>query len=249
MSSTRIAFSFKERASSLPWFRLSVEGEIEFTHNEIILDPSVLFYMTCNELEESEATYYLPAELTQLISRSFDGENNEYRVFLKSFLNYFGDGATSPNLDSNSWDLFRKNYNKISVVPITDSDVDNDSDYNFYLETFNDHDFYISLSPFKNFLGACIGKIVQFSKKTGRVIVTKSRKLFDIVKDKITSIDLPRDVDKMAEAKQKITSGLFKRKGLKGSKSFIAIALAVGGTVAGGPVWGVPGIVLAVIDP
>lgn len=232
-------------------FDFSGTGHFHFSDDEIILDPSMLFYMTNHEIKEGPVVCYIPDDLKKLIEMARETKDNEYKIFLGSFLRYFGD-SHSEHLERNSWTLFYKNYDKLDIRAITEEDINayrEDSFYPFYQETFSDHDFYISLSPFKNFLGSVIGKVMEFSRKKGMLVLSKSKALANRLSGKITALELPEKMDALAKLKQEITGKIFYFRGGRATKAFIGISLSVGGLVTANPIIGVGGAVFAFTDP
>ncbi|WP_254488596.1 hypothetical protein, partial [Salmonella enterica] len=78
------------------------------------------------------------------------------------------------------WNLFFENINRMKIVPITDEMIvtnEETNEMNFFLEQFINHPYYTTFSPLKNVLADCIGKIMLFSKKTGKKILSKTRRL------------------------------------------------------------------------
>ncbi|MCK9398656.1 MAG: hypothetical protein M0Q51_01510 [Bacteroidales bacterium] len=164
------------------------QGQLSINYGEVIIDPSFLFYLSSHKIKESEVNYYLPDNLLRLINGS--EENAEYRQFLKSFLSFFRYGF-SRKFNDDDWYLFYDNIQKMNIKPITQEMVkpeQNNDYYSDYLQFFQDHEFYLSMSPTINFLGDCIAKIMEFSRRTGILILSKSRKLANLLREKIVSI-------------------------------------------------------------
>ena len=182
-------------------------------YEEVILDPSVLFYLTNHEINETSITYYLPDNLIRLIKRS--KESNELSEFLKSFLTYFRYGY-SKKVNNQGLKTLYQNIERMIIKPISIENLKSEkteSNYEKYLMLFSDHDFYISLSPRINFLGDCVAKIMEFSKYTGRLILSKSRRFANLLREKIISIELPKRIDNVIHAKNELLNRMFEFKG------------------------------------
>lgn len=80
-------------------------GHFALDYDEVILDPSVLFYLTTYKIKETQIVYYLPDNILRLIEKSKD--NKELQEFLKSFLSYFRYGF-SRKIEENDWMFFIK---------------------------------------------------------------------------------------------------------------------------------------------
>jgi hypothetical protein len=229
-------------------------GHFSLDHDEVILDPSVLFYLTSHKIKETQINYYLPDNLIRLIERS--KVSREHQTFLKSFLTYFRYGY-SKQIEENDWKLFYQNISVMKIKPISQEDIKSnqkDNYYEQYLKLFSEHDFYVSLSPRINFLGDCIAKILEFSKRTGRIILSKSRKLANLLREKIISLELPRRFAEMPNhfdnglrIKSELLNRMFEFRGGRTTKFFVAACLGVGG-LANSAI-GVIGVAFIFIDP
>lgn len=234
-------------------FHFHGHGHFSMDYDEVILDPSVLFYLTSHKIKETRIVYYLPDNLIRLIEKS--KENEELRDFLKSFLSYFRYGF-SKRIQENDWDIFYQNIQKMTIKRISQEDVltDQKENYDNYLKLFSKHKFYISMSPMINFLGDIIAKIMEFSKKIGKIILSKSRKLANLLREKIISLELPKHLAEMPnnfdnglKMKSELLNKIFDFKGGRTSKFFIGVCLGVGGLIH--PVIGGIGVAFVFIDP
>jgi hypothetical protein len=229
------------------FFHLHGHGHFHWDYEEVILDPSVLFYLTNHEIKETSITYFLPDNLIRLIDRS--KENKEYGQFLKSFLTYFRYGYSTSVDDKGLNNLYR-NIDRMTIKPISIDDLKSEqteSYYERYLKLFSDHDFYISMSPRMNFLGDCIAKIMEFSKRTGRLVLSKSRRLANLLREKIISLELPKRFDNVIQAKSELLNRMFDFQGGRATKFFIGVSLGIGGFIH--PAIGGIGVAFAFMDP
>ncbi len=235
-------------------FHFHGHGHFDLDFDEVILDPSVLFYLTKHKIKETQIIYYLPENLVRLIDKS--KENKELRDFLKSFLFYFRYGY-SRNIEENDWTVFYQNIQRMTIKPISQADIKTDQKENYYdnyLKLFNDHKFYVSMSPMINFLGDCIAKIMEFSKITGKMILSKSRKLANLLREKIISLELPKHLaetpnhfDNGLKIKSELLNKMFDFKGGRTTKFFVAVCLGIGGFIH--PAIGGIGVAFIFIDP
>jgi hypothetical protein len=229
-------------------------GEFAIKYDEVIIDPSFLFYLIFHKIKESEVIYYMPDNLLQLIDRS--KENTEYRKFLKSFLSFFSNRFII-NISEDDWYLFYDNIQKMNIKSISPGmlNLEEFKDYyEKYLNLFKDHSFFLSMSPKVNFLGDCIAKIMEFSRQRGTLILTKSRKLSDLLREKIICLELPRrieelpkDLDKVLQAKSELLNKIFNFPGGRPTKFFIGLLLGLVGNYH--PIIGGLGVAFVFVDP
>ncbi len=228
-------------------FRANARGRISIADKEIIIDPSFLYYLHTAEILESEFIFYFPDTISNLIDRAREGEQE--RAFLLGFLNYWGQKRyKSTPFD---WSRFFENINRMKIVPITDEMLainEEGNEMNFFLQQFINHPFYTTFSPLKNVLGDCVGKIMLFSRKTGKKILSKTRRLSKLLREKITVLEIPKRFNEILQLKRNLTAKLTKKiPGKENTKFFIGFGIAVGGF------WwepvGVVGIAYAFLDP
>jgi hypothetical protein len=230
------------------------QGEFSIKYDEVVIDPSFLFYLCSHKIMESEVTYYIPDNLLRLIERS--KENSEYRQFLKSFLSFFRYGF-SRNLSEEDWYLFFDNIQRMNIKPITQEMLkpeENNDYYYDYLKFFQNHVFYLSMSPRINFLGDCIAKIMEYSRQSGILIISKSRKLANLLREKIVSLELPQslaelpnDLDAFFRHKSDLLNKIFDFPGGRPTKFFIGVCLGIGGFIH--PAIGGLGVAFVFMDP
>ena len=225
-------------------FHIHGRGIVKVPPKILIFDPSVLHYLMSCEVKDNDYQIYIPDSLFKLITLSKD--NDEYKAFLSRFLRYFSYRRSAEIVDYD-WDEFYANIEKISIIPITDEDIEDKEEYESILSMFEKHTFYVSLSPKMNFLGDVLAKIIGFSKKTGVAILSKTRRLSNLIRGKIVTLELPKKFDDVVLRKQEITGQLFRFHGGRAAKFFIGIILSAGGFIH--PAIGVPGMLFAFMDP
>jgi len=227
-------------------FKIELHGHglIRFPSKKLIFDPSVIHYLMSCTVKENEYVVYIPDTLLKLINLS--KENNEYKMFLIKFLIYFSYSRTS-TFNENNLGMFYHNMEKLKIEPITLESVADKEQYEKIVSMFEKHKFYISMSPKINFLGDVLGKIIVFSKTRGIAILSKTRRLSNLLREKIIALELPKRFDKAVMSKQDVVGKLFDFQGGKATKFFIGITLSLGGFIS--PAIGVPGLMFAFIDP
>lgn len=239
-----IDFEIELHGDMMHHFHIHGHGLIRFPSEQLIFDPSVLHYLMSCTVKENEFVVYIPDTLLKLINLS--KENEEYRKFLIKFLTHFSYSRTS-TISENNLGRFYNNINKLKTEPITLENIDDKGKYEEIMFMFKRHEFYISMSPKINFLGDVIGKIIGFSKARGIAILSKTRRLSNLLREKIIALELPKKFDEAVMGKQEIVGKLFDFQGGKATKFFIGVALSLGGFIH--PVIGVPGLMFAFMDP
>lgn len=239
-------FHFDIIGDKLLYFRLHGYGEFLLDRKEIIIDPSIFHFLIFNKIEKSDLVFYIPDNLLRLIKKS--QENDEARHFLDRFLRFWG-YPYYRRTQEKSWDLFYENLRNMDIKPITREMIgmENESYLDDYLKEYKKHSFYISLSPLTNMLGDCIGKMIEFSKRTGIFIFSKTRQLERLIREKILSLEIPKRADNIIQAKKNYTQRLFNFQGGHATKFFIGTALSIGGSVE--PILGLSSVLFVFLDP
>ena len=96
------------------YFHFHGRGHIDFDFEEVILDPSILYYLLSHKIKENKMIYYLPDNMIRLIEKSKN--ENKYQEFLISFLRYFSYSRKKENLNL---EMFYDNINKMKIKPIS----------------------------------------------------------------------------------------------------------------------------------
>jgi hypothetical protein len=240
-------FHFDLIGNKLLHFHLHVYGEFQLDRKEIIIDPSIFHFLLFNKIEKTDIVFYIPDNFLRLIKKS--QENDEARHFLDRFLSFWGYPYYRRTKEIMSWGLFYENISRMEIKPITTELIgtDNKNYLEEYLSEFKNHSFYISLSPLTNMLGDCIGKMIEFSKRTGIFILSKTRQLARLIREKILSLEIPKRADNIIQAKQNYTQRLFNFQGGQATKFFIGTAIAIGGVA--NPIVSLSGVLFAFVDP
>ncbi len=215
---------------------------------EFILDPSFLNFLRYREMAETSIISYLPEKLDMLISSA--REAGYHRQMLGSFLEYFSHPIESLEGTEPSWDRFFMNMDRINPSRITDAHVTEDNPvYSFLVKAFQDHPFYVTLSPITNLLGDTLGKMIEFSRNTGTLIVSKTRELMTMLAETCFILNLPDKLDSLQRNKQKVYE-LFQFPGGTSFKWFVNGVLTVGSGLLVDPTAGwLTGTVLWTMDP
>jgi len=187
-------------------FHIHGHGLIHFPPKKLIFDPSVLHYMMNHKIKENEYIVFIPDTLLKLIELS--RENNEYKNFLVKFLNYFTYSRTN-TFTENNFTFFYNNMERLKIEPITIENIDDREGYENIVSMFKRHKFYISMGPMINFLGDIIGKLIVFSKSKGIAILSKTRRLSNLLREKVITLELPKRFDKAVMGKQEVFDKIF----------------------------------------
>ena len=103
------------------------------------------------------------------------------------------------------------------------------------------------MSPRFNFLGDYLAKIIEFSKKTGIAIISKTRRLHGLIREKIISLELQKKSYELLLKKKEIFRNLFNFKGGESAKFYIALILSL--TSLANPIPGFLGTIFLFVDP
>lgn len=228
-------------------FYFNGEQSYDFKEKEIIIDPSILHFLLKNEVQENDFIFYIPDNLNRLIKRAREG--SEERAFLLGFLNYWSN-SMGRNYKENdfSWDLFFSNISKMEIREITSEMISDENEFTeFYFEAFQNHPFYMSFSPLVNVLADTLSKMLLYSKRSGKKILSKTRALMRIIREKIAVLELPEKFDTLVQSKQNIAGKIFSFPGGKGVKTFVGIGISIAGF--SNPYFAAGGILFACFDP
>jgi len=239
-----IDYNIEFLVNKISHFHFHGHGNIRLPSKKLIFDPSILYYLMSCDLRKNDFEIYLPDTLLKLIELS--KENSGHKKFLNKFLTYFSYSRTS-SFDEDSWSRFYCNLEKLEIKPITLENVDNKEKYDNIASMFIKHKFYISMSPEINFLGDILAKIIGFSMKSGIAILSKTRRLSNLLREKLIALELPKKFDEAVMIKKEIVGKLFDFQGGRATKFFIGIALSFGGLIH--PAIVIPGLMFAFMDP
>jgi len=107
--------------------------------------------------------------------------------------------------------------------------------------------FEVSLSPKKNFLREYLVKIYSWSKRTGGVILERTRRIFTDLGHHIATLQLPDRLDQYLDLKSQYTGRMFAFRGGRAVKFFVGAAVNVVGF--GNSFFGAVGLVIVFLDP
>lgn len=236
-------------------FEFHYQNRFNFSERkEFIIEPSFLRMFMFSNLNKElirQYIFFIPDTLDKLIQSSM--KNEKHREFLERFIKYFSYYDKKQFFD-NEWGLLFSNYRFLTRFQLIRKIVDETIDkkiYEFSLNTFTNHTFYIEMSSKVNFLGDVMGKILGFSKKNGIPVLMKTRRFTTLIRNKITLLELPRRMDELVNLKQAFTKKIFNFPGGKFVKFFIGVVFSyrIGDLIKSHPVIATLGIIFVFKDP
>ena len=224
------------------------------THKAIALGPSSLESLANEELwPNGNQMIAVPDNLMRLLSRIREG-SQEHRLFLIRVIRYFR---------VNSWKTLHSEKQDDYVVNRI-IDIINEFDNNGRLIViaaemadleiqesigmlYPGRAFEISLSAKRNFLRDYLVGIYSWSKRTGGVIIERTRRVFTDMGHYIATFQLPDKLDHYVNLKGRYVGRMFGFRGGKAAKFFVGCAISVAGL--GSPAASIAGVVIAFADP
>lgn len=190
----------------------------------------------------------VPDNLLRLVSLARDG-SKEHQEFLYTIASEFGE--TQIDLEAQEFamrlgDRFSYLLETGILVAISDEDLDVTIE-EFMDESFSNDRYFISLSPKSNFVKEYYLKVLSWAENKGSLIIEKTSYSFRNIGHYITTLQLPDRFDSIVDSKKKHIDKVFSFKGGKSTKWFIAALFGTAGFIH--PVLGLPGLLLAYMDP
>lgn len=199
-------------------------------------------------LDRPELRIALPDNLIRLIDLANEG-SQEHLQFLHQVVSEFNQGELNISPKELATNIFAS-YRFLSEVGnlLTISAEDIDEEVMFELEdSFGDERYFISLSPRGNFVKEYYLRAVSWARKTGGLIIEKTSYFFKEVGHFIAALQIPDRFDTLVDAKKKHIDRIFAFRGGKGAKWFIGTVSSTAGFIH--PLLGIPGLVIAYMDP
>jgi len=214
-----------------------------------VLGISALAGISRNDLlERPELRVALPDNLIRLIDLANEG-SQEHLQFLHNVISEFieGDLDISPReLATNLHGTYRFLSDAGNLLTISDEDIDEEVESE--LEgSFTDERYFISLSPRGNFVKDYYLRALSWARKTGGLLIEKTSYFFKRVGHFIATLQIPDRFDGLVDAKKKHVDRIFSFRGGKGAKWFIGTVSSTAGFIH--PLLGIPGLVIAYMDP
>lgn|GEM_PF-3272712 len=219
----------------------------------IALGPSMLESLACGEFSLGDALkIVVPDNLIKLLKKIEEG-SSEHRLLLTQIFRHFRrrnhqkDGVDSKKdekinkLKDAIYGLKEKG--RLIVVEKEESEEEIERS----LEgIYPGGAFEASLSLRRNFLRDYLSIIYSWSKRTGGIVLERTKRVFSDMGGYIATLHLPEKVDYMVDLKGKVLN-VYDFKGGKGVRFFIACAVGVAGMVS--PPFGAIGVVITFMDP
>ncbi len=215
----------------------------------VVVGISALGYFTRDYLKDRpEVRIALPDNFVRLVEIAKKG-SEEHQRFLQTIISEFNEGefdAELAHISHNIYDAFDSLRKANNLIIISDEDIDDD--VAFELENSFDEDrYFISLSPRDNFIKKFYLKALSWAKTTGGILIEKTSYFFKKVGHYIATLQIPDRFDALVEAKKKHIDRVFTFSGGKGIKWFMAAVSGTAGFIH--PLLGVPGVLIAYMDP
>lgn len=215
----------------------------------VVLGISALSQLSREHLKErAEIRVALPDNLIRLIELANEG-SEEHQYFLHHIVSEFAEGEmeiSATELTTNIYVAYRALLEMDNLIIITADDIDEEVSFELE-ESFHDDHYFISLSPRDNFVKNYYLRVISWSKKTGGLLIEKSSYFFKKVGHFIATLQIPDRFDKMVDAKKKHIDRIFSFRGGRGVKWFIGMVSSTAGCIH--PLFGIPGLIIAYMDP
>ncbi len=204
-----------------------------------VVDPSFLALLMVKEVVLDEDTrVFVPDCLDNLIKRS--QKEQESKDCLLAILEYFSDFRRSKSEGALPvmYARYRNLKKQISIVKISDIDLDVYGLRMVILKNLR--------SRKADLIRDIVGKVLGFSKKRNIPILTKTRKLFYLMREHIVLIEIPKQLNKVLKLKQDLGVKVFKFKHGIAVKFFLGVFTTI---QSSHPVSALVGYALMFMDP
>lgn len=220
----------------------------------IALGPSSLESLANEELwPNGSQMVAVPDNLMRLLSRIREG-SQEHRLFLIRLIRYFR---------ARSWQTRRYEDQDDHVVSrimdtikaledggrlmVINADMADPEIQESLGNLYPGSAFEIALSPKQNFLRDYLVRIYSWSKRTGGMILERTRRVFSDMGHHIATLQLPDKLDHYVGLKSRYAGRMFGFRGGRAAKFFVGCAISIAGL--GSPAASIAGVVIAFADP
>ncbi len=186
---------------------LEVSKTIDF-RDGFIIDPSVLRLFMSYEINMEciiETKIFIPDTLDDLIIKA--KEDRESQKYLTRLINFFSYSSQRKIFSDYDWRKFYFAYNSLKEKDILKLIKREEVDLNIYeycIDNLTNHNFYISEFHRINLLGDIVGKILGFSIRKSKLILMKTRMLPNLIREKISVLELPKPRKKVRYMMEKM---------------------------------------------
>jgi len=220
----------------------------------VAIGPSSLESLAYEELwPNGDVKIALPDNLMRLLSLIREG-SFEHRIFLIRLVRYFRAGpwqARKYEDQDNEMvdrivmmvDAFERDNRLIVINDEMTDPVIKES----FSSLYPGRAFEISLSPKRNLLRDYLVRIYSWSKRTGGLILERTRRVFSDIGHHIATLQLPDKLDHYVGFKSRYVGRMFGFRGGKAAKFFVGCAVGIAGL--GSPAASIAGVVIAFADP
>ena len=212
-------------------FQFEIHGGFEVDPKSgVIGDPSLLLCMAkYSWMGDVDLIFYFPERMLELIERSHDSK--PHGEVLERLAIYFGSSLPMFSRGGIDMGMLLDNYSRLKKrgkIKRIEAEKFDEGVYSDSLKFFKDHSFYVEFSPKFNLLGDAMGKILAASKEMKRPVLMKSRRFSNLLREKITVAELPKQMDRVINVKRDICAPMFRHSGAQSLKLFVGFALGVG---------------------
>lgn len=194
----------------------------------------------------------VPANLMRLVSL-IRGGSREHAKFLLRVVHYFNSPFRWNKLRASDSEVVGRLVEVLSHLEgagrlvVLGDEVDDEEVAEAFSGLYPSGAFKIAMSPPRNFVRDYLVRIYSWSKRTGGVIVERTRRVFNDIGHQVATLQLPDSLDRYVDLKSKYVMRAFSFRGGKAAKVFLGVAVSAGGLFS--PAASIAGLVIAFADP
>lgn len=194
----------------------------------------------------------VPANLVRLVSL-IRGGSREHAEFMLRVVHYFNSSFRWNKLRASDSEVvvrlveFLSHLEGAGRLVVLGDEVDDAEVAEAFSGLYPSGAFEIAMSPPRNFVRDYLVRIYSWSKRTGGVIVERTRRVFNDIGHQVATLQLPDSLDRYVDLKSKYVRRAFSFRGGKAVKVFLGVAVSAGGLFS--PAASITGLIIAFADP
>ncbi len=194
----------------------------------------------------------VPANLVRLVSL-IRGGSREHAEFLLRVVHYFNSSFRSNKVRASDSEVvgrlvaFLSHLEGAGRLVVLGDEVDDVEVAEAFSGLYPSGAFEIAMSPLRNFVRDYLVRIYSWSKRTGGVIIERTRRVFNDMGHQVATLQLPDRLDRYVDMKSKYVKYAFSFPGGKAAKFFLGVAVSAVGLVS--PAASIAGLVIVFADP